>query len=227
MISEYKVFKNYKRIIGIDEAGRGPIAGPVVAAAVILPQDMIIPGLNDSKKLSQIKREEIYLKIKSCAIDYAVSGVNSKKIDKINILQATFLAMRKVFNKIKKSADYFLVDGPYLPTKSNVHKIEGSPSEIKSKILMQSIISQGEPIVKGDQKYYCIAAASILAKVYRDKLMINYHKKYPQFDFLHNKGYPTKKHIEAIQKYGITSIHRKTFSPISKNSFKLYTKKLT
>ena len=227
MISEYKIYRNYKRIIGIDEAGRGPIAGPVVAAAVVLPQDMIIPGLNDSKKLSQIKREELYLEIKSCAIDYAVSVVDSKKIDKINILQATFFAMRNVLNKIKISVDYFLVDGPYLPTKSNTYEIniESSASEIKSKILMQSIISQGEPIVKGDQKYYCIAAASILAKVYRDKLMVNYHKKYPQFDFLHNKGYPTKKHIEAIKKHGITSIHRKTFSPISKNSYKIYIQK--
>lgn len=198
MISEYKIYRNYKKIIGIDEAGRGPIAGPVVAAAVILPQNITILGLNDSKKLSHIKREELYLIIKSCAIDYAVSVVNSKKIDKINILQATFLAMRNVFNKIKISADYFLVDGPYLHAKSNIHKIEG------------------EPIVKGDQKYYCIAAASILAKVTRDNFMIKYHKKYPQFDFLQNKGYPTKKHIEAIKKFGITSIHRKTFSPISK-----------
>ena len=197
MISEYKIFRNYKRIIGIDEAGRGPVAGPVVAAAVILPQDMIIPGLNDSKKLWQIKREELYVKIKSCAIDYAVSVVNSKKIDKINILQATFLAMRNVFNKIKISADYFLVDGPYLHTKSNIHKIEG------------------EPIIKGDQKYYCIAAASILAKVTRDNLMINYHKKYPQFDFLHNKGYPTKKHIEALNKDGVLKEHRQSFKPVA------------
>jgi ribonuclease HII len=199
MISEYKVFKKYKRIIGIDEAGRGPIAGPVVAAVVILPQDIVIPGLNDSKKLSQIKREELYLKIKSCAVDYAVAVVNSKKIDKINILQATFLAMRKVLNKIKTSADYFLVDGPYLPNKSNDKKIR----------------IKGEVIIRGDQKFFCIAAASILAKVTRDNLMIKYHKKYPQYDFLHNKGYPTKRHIEAIGKFGITPIHRRTFSPIA------------
>ena len=208
MISEYKVFKNYTRIIGIDEAGRGPIAGPVVAAAVILPQNSNINGLNDSKKLCQTKREELYLKIKSCAVDYAVAIVNSKKIDKINILQATFLAMREAINKIAIFADYFLVDGPYLPTKSN----------------NQYIKIKGEPVIRGDQKFFCIAAASILAKVTRDNLMIKYHKKYPQFDFFHNKGYPTKKHIEAIIKYGITPIHRKTFSPIKKSYLKFLRK---
>ncbi|MEA3476476.1 MAG: ribonuclease HII [Candidatus Cloacimonadota bacterium] len=200
MISEYKIFRNYKRIIGIDEAGRGPIAGPVVAAAVILPQNIIIPGLNDSKKLSSIKREELYLKIKFRAIDYAVATVDSKEIDKINILQATFLTMRKVLDKIKTSADYFLVDGPYLPNKSNDKKIR----------------IKGKAIIRGDQKFFCIAAASILAKVTRDNLMLKYHKKYPQYDFLHNKGYPTRKHIEIINKFGVTSIHRKTFSPIAK-----------
>jgi len=208
MISEYKIFKNYKRIIGIDEAGRGPIAGPVVAAAVILPQDIVILGLNDSKKLSPIKREELYLKIKSCATDYTVATVDSKEIDKINILQATFLAMRKVLNKIKTSADYFLVDGPYLPTKSN----------------NQYIKIKGEPVIRGDQKFFCIAAASILAKVTRDNLMLKYHKKYPHYDFLHNKGYPTRKHIEAINKFGVTSIHRKTFSPIKKSHLKFLRK---
>ncbi|MCK4357769.1 MAG: ribonuclease HII [Candidatus Cloacimonetes bacterium] len=204
MISEYKIFKNYKRIIGIDEAGRGPIAGPVVSAAVILPQNCNIFGIDDSKKLSQRKREKLYKKIIQAAENYAIAQVNSKRIDKINILRATFLAMRKVIRKLENSADYYLVDGPFLPTKYENKKLD----------------IEGEPIIKGDQKYYCIAAASILAKVTRDNLMIKYHKKYPQFDFLHNKGYPTKKHIEAIKKYGITSIHRKTFSPISKISLK-------
>ncbi|MBC8526998.1 MAG: ribonuclease HII [Candidatus Cloacimonetes bacterium] len=201
MISEYKVFKNYKRIIGIDEAGRGPIAGPVVAAAVILPKNLIISDINDSKKLSLIKREQLFYKIKNLASDYAIAVVSSKKIDKINILQSTFLAMRNAVSKLAISADYLLVDGPYLPMKSKANKIK----------------IKGESVVKGDQKYYCIAAASILAKVTRDNLMIKYHKKYPRFDFLHNKGYPTKKHIEAIKKYGIISIHRKTFSPIKNN----------
>jgi len=165
-----------------------------------LPQNIIIPGLNDSKKLSQTKREELYFQIKKTALDFAIGLVSPQKIDEINILQATFLAMREAINKLTISVDFFLVDGPYLPNKSNDKKIR----------------IKGEAIIRGDQKFFCIAAASILAKVTRDNLMLKYHKKYPHYDFLHNKGYPTRKHIEAINKFDITPIHRKTFSPIAK-----------
>ncbi|MBC8313253.1 MAG: ribonuclease HII [Candidatus Cloacimonetes bacterium] len=206
MISEYQTYKNYGRIIGVDEAGRGPIAGPVVAAAVILSKDCRIVGIDDSKKLSKSKREKLYEEIIQSAKCYAITKVTAKKIDKINILKATFLAMRNVIRKLESLADYYLVDGPFLPTKFGNCKLN----------------IEGKAIVKGDEKFICIAAASILAKVSRDNLMMKYHKKYPQFDFKNNKGYPTKKHISALEKYGIALIHRKSFSPISENEYKKY-----
>jgi ribonuclease HII len=196
MISEYTVFPSYQHIIGIDEAGRGPIAGPVVAAAVILPKELLISTLNDSKKLSAKKREALYEEIKSYAVDYSWAKVDVQKIDRINILQATLLAMRKSVEKLKVKADFYLVDGKQMPF---------NPSNT-------SII--GKAIVRGDQIFNCIAAASIVAKVVRDEIMVSYDKIYPEYDFLHNKGYPTKKHIEALRKMGICSIHRKSFLPV-------------
>lgn len=196
MISEYSVFPSYKYIVGVDEAGRGPIAGPVVAAAVILPKDLAISGLNDSKKLSAKKREDLYQEIKRCSIDYAWTMVAPLKIDQMNILQATLLAMRESIDKLEVKGDFCLVDGKHLPFNP----------------LNSSII--GKAIVKGDQIFNCIAAASIIAKVIRDDIMLFYHKIYPEYDFLHNKGYPTKKHIATVRKKGICPIHRKTFMPI-------------
>ena len=200
MISEYKSFGKYQKIVGLDEAGRGPIAGPVVAAAVILHPNIKIPGLNDSKKLSASKREKLFKIIIREAADYSISAVGSEKIDQINILQASFLAMQKCLDKLEILPDYLLVDGPYLPTKSNDFILKFS----------------AKPIIRGDGKYFCIAASSILAKVYRDNLMIDFHEKYPQYDFKSHKGYPTKKHIEAINYFGISPIHRKTFAPVRK-----------
>lgn len=196
MISEYSVFPSYKYIVGVDEAGRGPIAGPVVAAAVILPNDLAISGLNDSKKLSAKKREDLYQEIKRYSIDYAWAMVAPLKIDQMNILQATLLAMRESIDKLEVKGDFCLVDGKHLPFNP----------------LNSSII--GKAIVKGDQIFNCIAAASIIAKVIRDDIMLFYHKIYPEYDFLHNKGYPTKKHIATVRKKGICPIHRKTFMPI-------------
>ncbi|HHE41001.1 MAG TPA: ribonuclease HII [Candidatus Cloacimonetes bacterium] len=198
MISEYKHFPEYKKIIGIDEAGRGPIAGPVVVAAVILPEKSTIQGLNDSKKLSSKKRAELYKEIISRAIHYKYRIIDHKIIDEINILQATFLGMNELLSSFLPSAYLALVDGPYVP---RYRFIEEPHLAIKS-------------IIKGDSTYKCIAAASIVAKVVRDSIMDNYHEKYPQYDFIHNKGYPTKKHKEALTQFGICPIHRKTFAPV-------------
>ena len=198
MISEYKHFPEYKKIIGIDEAGRGPIAGPVVVAAVILPEKSTIQGLNDSKKLSSKKRAELYQEIISRAIHYKYRIIDHKIIDEINILQATFLGMNELLSSFLPSAYLALVDGPYVP---RYRFIEEPYLAIKS-------------IIKGDSTYKCIAAASIVAKVVRDSIMVNYQKKYPQYDFIHNKGYPTKRHKEALTQFGICPIHRKTFAPV-------------
>lgn len=196
MISEYTVFPSRRNIIGIDESGRGPIAGPVVAAAVILPKGLVISGINDCKKLSVRKREALYEEIKLNAIDHSWAEVDVQEIDQINILQATLLAMRKAIEKLTVKGDFYLVDGEQLPfTPSNT-----------------SI--SGEAIVKGDQIFNCIAAASIVAKVVRDEIMVYYDKLYPEYDFLHNKGYPTKKHTAIVKRIGICPIHRRSFMPI-------------
>ena len=178
----------------IDEAGRGPLAGPVAAAAVILPKDSAIPDLNDSKQLSEKKREFLFEIIKETALDYAVEIVNNEIIDEINILQATFLAMSRAILKLKTQPDLCLIDGN--------RKVHG-------------LSFNQETIVGGDAKSACIAAASILAKVSRDKMMLEYAKQYPVYEFEKHKGYGTKKHIEALKKYGICPIHRLTFYPVN------------
>ena len=184
-----------KYIIGIDEVGRGPLAGPVVSAAVRLSKNFNITELNDSKKLSKFKREEIYnLIINTCEYQLGVSNV--EEIDKINILQATFLSMRRAINKFKLPSNYkILVDGPWSFDKANKNIL---------------------PKIKGDSIYPSIAAASIVAKVYRDNLMLDLSKKYSKYLWERNSGYGTKKHIEAIKLHGITKHHRKSFAPIHK-----------
>lgn len=185
--------KGLKLIAGIDEAGRGPLAGPVVASAVVLPKNCMIGNLNDSKKLSSKKREILFKIIKEKALFYAISAVDSNTIDKINILQATLLAMKNSILQLEKKPDICLIDGNC--------KVKGLD------------ITQ-ETIVGGDAKSAAIAAASILAKVTRDTLMDKYAKEYPLYGFEKHKGYGTKKHIEAIKGYGICPIHRKSFAPI-------------
>ncbi|WP_129596888.1 ribonuclease HII [Anaerophilus nitritogenes] len=176
-------------IAGIDEAGRGPLAGPVVAAAVILPHDLFIEGINDSKKISAKKREQIFDVITKEAISIGVGIVDEKMIDKINIFEATKLAMKIAVEKLNPSPEYLLIDAVKL---TDIHINQMS-------------------IEKGDAKSISIAAASIIAKVTRDRIMDDFHKQYPQYGFIHHKGYGTKEHYENIQKYGILSIHRKSF----------------
>lgn len=178
-----------KLICGVDEAGRGPLAGPVCAAAVIMPSGLMIEGVNDSKKLTPKKRETLYQIIIEKCIDYSVSLVCSEKIDEINILNATHLAMKNAVDSLKQKPDIVLVDGNSLP-KWDVDSVS---------------------IVKGDALSHSIACASILAKVSRDKFMIEQAEKYPSYNFEKHKGYGTKAHIEALKKYGPCEIHRKTF----------------
>ena len=180
----------YKVVCGIDEAGRGPLAGPVHAAAVILPIGLEIEGLNDSKKLSEKKREQLFDVICEKAIDYSIGVATEKEIDEINILNATFLAMHRAVEGLKIKPDYALIDGNQYP---------------KIPFVME------ETVVKGDAKSMSIAAASILAKVSRDRFMLQKAEEYPQYQFEKHKGYGTKVHYEAIREYGPSPIHRLTF----------------
>ena len=180
-------------LAGVDEVGRGPLAGPVIAAAVILDKQNIPDGIKDSKKITKTKMSFIAEQIKKNSI-FAFGSSSVKEIDKINILQASLLAMKRAIESLKKIPKIVLVDGIYVPN-------------IGLDIL---------PIKGGDNKSISIAAASIIAKDHRDKLMLNYSKIYPDYRFEKNSGYGTKEHLLAIQKYGITPIHRKSFSPIHK-----------
>lgn len=184
--------KGFKVICGVDEAGRGPLAGPVCAAAVILPEDCVIEGLNDSKKISEKKRELLFDKIIETAVDYEIAFGTVEEITEYNILNATYLAMNRAINKLveRQNADFALIDG------------NGIPRGIKIPC---------ETVVKGDSKSYSIAAASILAKVTRDRLMLEYAKEYPEYCFEQHKGYGTKLHNEMILKHGPTKIHRPDF----------------
>ena len=184
--------KGYQCVAGVDEAGRGPLAGPVVAAAVILPLSASLQGLDDSKKLSEKKREELFPKIQTEAIAYGVAIVNRQVIDDINILQATRLAMKQAVEKLGSVPDLLLIDGN--------QKIESSLDQWA--------------IVKGDAKSFSIAAASVLAKVTRDHLMEENHRKYPQYEFAQHKGYGTKQHRELIAQHGPCPIHRRTFKGV-------------
>ena len=185
--SMYK--EGYKFIAGIDEAGRGPLAGPVVAGVVILKKGEFIEGLNDSKKLSEKKREALFDEITKKAVAYGVGIVDEKCIDEINILEATKLAMRKAIESMSVSPDVVLIDA----------------------VTLDKLDIPQEAIVKGDSKSVSIAAASIIAKVTRDRIITNLADKYPQYGFDKHKGYGTKQHIDAIKKYGACDIHRKTF----------------
>lgn len=184
-----KEYSNYQAICGIDEVGRGPFAGPVVAGAVILPKDHPILYLNDSKKLSEKKREELYEVILKEAVATGIGMASPARIDEINILQATYEAMRMAISNLAVQPDLLLNDAVTIP-------------EIE---IMQI------PIIKGDAKSVSIAAASILAKVTRDRLMVEYEKVFPGYDFASNKGYGTKAHIEGLKKFGPTPIHRMSF----------------
>ena len=184
--------RGFEALVGVDEAGRGPWAGPVVAAAVVLPKDTFIDGLNDSKKLSPQKRKTILEKIKQIALSYSVGIVSHTQIDEINILQATYQAMKTAIAGISIPFDLVLVDGWAIP---------------QLNMPQQNVIS-------GDAQSACIAAASILAKETRDAIMEQMAQEYPQYGFEKHKGYGTKQHIEALQKFGHCPIHRVSYAPI-------------
>lgn len=184
--------KGYTLIAGVDEAGRGPLVGPVVAGAVILPINYQLEGLNDSKKLSEKKREKFYDIIMKDALAVGVGIVSNKEIDEINILEASRKAMNIALNNLQIKPDYILTDAMKLDRDVEV-----------------------KPIIHGDALSLSIAAASVIAKVTRDRIMIELGKKYPEYEYEHHKGYPTKRHIELIKKYGITEEYRKTYRPVS------------
>ena len=198
---EIKLRKNgYKFIAGIDEVGRGPLAGPVVACAAIILQAELktFKGIRDSKQLSERQREKFYkILTNDSQVHYGIGIVSEKIIDKINILQATFLAMKKAVENLKVKPDFLLIDGKWT--------LENYP------------ISQ-TAIPKGDQNIFSIAAASIIAKVTRDRMLVKLRQKYPQYGFEKHKGYGTKLHLEMLKKYGPCEIHRKSFKPIKNDS---------
>lgn len=184
--------QGYRFVTGVDEAGRGPLAGPVVAAAVLLPQQISLHGLDDSKKLSKESREQFFPQIVQTALAYGVGIVSVETIERINILQAALLAMKLAIEKCALSPDLLLVDG---------NKRVDHPAEQWT-------------IVGGDGKSLSIAAASVLAKVTRDRIMQDYHLNYPDYEFDRHKGYPTKRHREKIRQFGPCPIHRKTFKGV-------------
>jgi len=211
--------KGYKRVAGLDEAGRGPLAGPVVAAAVILNSKLktqksklqlktknLLKEVKDSKKLMPKKREALYkFLIKDLNIEWGIGRVSEKVIDKINILEATKLAMVRAVKNLEKKysqADFLILDGNFT-----------LPAEALAKAGIDKSISQ-KSIIKGDNKVFSVAAASILAKVYRDKIMERYDRKFPKYEFKKHKGYGTKFHFKMLKKYGPCKIHRKTFGPV-------------
>ena len=182
--------RGFKYICGVDEAGRGPLAGPVCAAAVILPDTCEIEGLNDSKKLSEKKREALFDVILEKAVAYSIAFGTLEEIEELNILEATFLAMNRAVEGLSQRADYALIDGNRVP---------------------KGITVPCETVVKGDAKSCSIAAASILAKVTRDRLLLEYDATYPEYNFKKHKGYGTKEHTDLILKYGPCEIHRMSF----------------
>lgn len=176
-------------VAGVDEAGRGPLAGPVVAAAVVFPSDVTINGIKDSKVLSEKERERLFDLINEKADSVGIGVVEHSVIDKVNILNATFRSMHEAVCRLKYEPNHLLIDGPYFPG-ANIPFTK---------------------IIDGDSKCFSIAAASIIAKVTRDRLMIEYDKKFPQYGFAKHKGYGTKEHLEAIKKHGLCEIHRRSF----------------
>ncbi|OZM58583.1 ribonuclease HII [Lottiidibacillus patelloidae] len=178
-------------IAGVDEVGRGPLAGPVVAASVILPEDFYLAGLNDSKAVSESNRDFFYEEITKNAVSFGIGIVTPEEIDKINIYEATKVAMTKAINDMNNEAEHLLIDAMTLPVQT-----------------------PQTSIIKGDANSVSIAASSIIAKVTRDRIMEEIHEKYPQYGFKNNMGYGTKEHLDALKTYGVTSVHRKSFAPV-------------
>jgi ribonuclease HII len=192
---EFACFRQYRHVAGVDEVGRGPLAGPVVAAAVILDPDRPIDGLADSKQLSEARREALAGQIREQALAWALGRAEVEEIDRINILQASLLAMRRALAALAVVPDYALIDGNRCPT---------------------PLDCPAEAVIKGDQRVAAISAASIIAKVARDREMIALDDEYPGYGLASHKGYPTRAHIEALQRQGVTVIHRRSFGPVRK-----------
>ncbi len=192
---EFACFRQYRHVAGVDEVGRGPLAGPVVAAAVILDPARPIDGLADSKQLSEARREALAGQIRAQALAWALGRAEVEEIDRINILQASLLAMRRALAALAVVPDYALIDGNRCP----------APLDCPA-----------EAVIKGDQRVAVISAASIIAKVARDREMIVLDDDYPGYGLASHKGYPTRAHIEALQRQGVTAIHRRSFGPVRK-----------
>lgn len=184
--------RGFRRVAGVDEAGRGPLAGPVVAAAVILPRRCRLEGLRDSKLLSERQREQLYARLLTAAVDIGVGVVDAEVIDALNILEATRLAMVQAVRHLTPAPDYLLLDAVILP----------------------GMAAEQRAIIKGDRLCLSIAAASIVAKVLRDRLMVRAHVRYPQYGFLAHKGYGTAEHLRRLQRYGPCELHRRSFAPV-------------
>jgi ribonuclease HII len=181
-------------IAGLDEAGRGPLAGPVVAAAVVLPQGLLLPGLTDSKQVTEPERERLFEIIREKAVCFGVGIAEERTIDDVNILQATIIAMERALERLTPRPDYLLLDALTLPRVPLPQK----------------------PLIKGDCRSHSIAAASILAKVTRDRMMFELHERFPQYNFKRHKGYGTREHVELIRKHGPCDAHRRTFNPVAR-----------
>jgi ribonuclease HII len=186
------------RIAGLDEVGRGPLFGPVVAAAVILPRGCLLPGLNDSKKLSEKKRAELDVEIRANAVNWAIAEVDAETIDRINIRQASLLAMRRAVEQLALSPDFLLIDGR--------DTIEWDCPQ--------------QAVIRGDGTSFSIAAASVLAKVYRDRLLVELDSTYPGYGLAQHKGYPCPSHLAALKRLGPTPLHRKSFHPVAQTLLK-------
>ncbi|MCK5514112.1 MAG: ribonuclease HII [Deltaproteobacteria bacterium] len=196
LLPEYSLYKKeYRYIAGIDEVGRGPLAGPVMAAAVVLPPYCELPGIDDSKKLTPLKREKLYVDIFEAALSVGIGRVDQVEIDKINILNASLKAMAIALNNLSCPVEYVLVDGIF-PVATDISQMT---------------------LKKGDSKSVLIAAASVVAKVTRDKIMEEYHDQYPCYNFARNKGYGTREHLDALKKYGCSPLHRKTFRGVTED----------
>lgn len=183
----------YTCVAGLDEAGRGPLAGPVVAAAVVLPRDLLIPGLTDSKQVAEPERERLFDVIRSQAVCFGIGIADERTIDEVNILQATIIAMERALASLAPRPDYLLLDAVTLPRLSLPQK----------------------PLIKGDCRSHSIAAASILAKVTRDRMMLELHDRFPLYNFRKHKGYGTREHLAAIREHGPCAAHRRTFQPVA------------
>jgi len=184
--------RGFRRIAGLDEAGRGPLAGPVVASAVILPEDFHLSGLRDSKKLTALQRDRFFEEINRRAVAVGIGIVDSDLIDRLNILKATVLAMRRALDRLAVTPDYLLIDALSLP----------------------DVDIPQEPLIRGDDLSQSIAAASVVSKVSRDRMMVEFDRRYPEYNFRSHKGYGTAEHIRALKRFGPCPIHRRTFHPV-------------